>query len=288
MEGIILKSRPLENSLDEVAVKIAKRQKKSDSILLQWTQDRIEDLKDKNGKVGSLPVELIKTNQNIRKNLSEDEPAFLELVESIKVHGILQPPIVTVVTNEHGVHSVLLVGGERRVRAAKRLGFKNVNCLVKIFDTQSMRLTASMSENLNRKDLDPIDVAECYFELNKQGYKQSELVKMFGRDRKTIGRYIKIAKWPDDIKEHIRNSDNPVTIKSLMELASKNLESEEIRSRLMLPEGSKPRKRKQAIDSRLIDYLNSKKFSAKDKSLIVEALVDLEVIRSRTREVILG
>lgn len=276
-----MKKKPLENSLDEVANKIAKRNK-GDSSLLQWTQDRIEDLKEKNGKVGSLPIGLIKTNQNIRKKLNEEEPSFLELVESIRVHGILQPPIVTVVTNEHGVHSVLLVGGERRVRAAKKLGFKNINCLVRIFDTQSTRLTASMSENLNRKDLDPIDIAECYFELNKQGYKQAELVKMFGRDRKTIGRYIKIAKWPDDIKEFIRDNLDNFTTKRLMELASKDLTDEIIRKNVF-SQGEKVKVRKASLDVRLNDYLEQKNFSQHDKNIIVSALVDLQVIKSKSK-----
>ena len=275
------KQKPLENSLDEVANKIAKRNK-SDSSLIQWTQDRIEDLKEKNGKVGSLPIGLIKTNQNIRKKLNEDEPAFLELVESIRVHGILQPPIVTVVTNEHGVHSVLLVGGERRVRAAKKLGFKNINCLVRIFDTHSTRLTASMSENLNRKDLDPIDIAECYFELNKQGYKQTELVKMFGRDRKTIGRYIKIAKWPEDVKEYIRDNLENLTTKRLMELASKDLSDDDIRKSIFAQE-VKVKARKASLDIRLSDYFAQKKFSEHDRNIIVSALIDLQVIKSKSK-----
>lgn len=277
-----MKRKPLEDSLDEVADKIAKRNK-GNSSLIQWTQERIEDLKDKNGKVGNLPIDIIKTNQNIRKNLNENEPSFLELVESIRVHGLLQPPIVTVVTNEHGVHSVLLVGGERRIRAAKQLGFKSINCLVKIFDTQSSRLTASMSENLNRKDLDPIDIADCYFELNKQGYKQTELVKMFGRDRKTIGRYIKIARWPEDVKEHIRNNLDGYTTKFLMELASKDLTIDSIREKIFASQDKNTRTRKASIDTRLNHYLEQKNFSLQDKNLIINALIDLQVIKSNSK-----
>ena len=270
--------KSIDNSLDNVASEIKKRNSKN-SILIQWNQERIEDLKEKNGKVGCLPIDLIKTNQNIRKNLDENDNEFHELVESIKVHGILQPPVVTVFTNEHGVHSVLLVGGERRLRAAKKLGHTNINCLVKMFDSRSTRLTASMSENLNRKELAPIDIADCYFELNKHGYKQVELVKMFGRDRKTIGRYIKIAQWPDNIKIHIRQNSERFTIKYLMELSSRNLTTEELSDKIFGNSRPPQKKRKDPINVRIGNYFLQKDYTDQEKDLILTALKDLEIVK---------
>lgn len=277
------KSGSVEDGLTEVAKKITETNKKN-SNRIQWTQDRIEDLKEKNGKVGALPLDLIKTHKNIRSDLNEKEEEFSELVESIKKHGILQPPVVTVYTNEHGVHSILLVGGERRLRAAKKLGFSSINCLVKQFDSNSTRLTASMSENMNRKDLHPLDIANCYFELNKQGYKQVELVKMFGRDRKAIGRYIKIAQWPENVKKLIREHPDKFNIKLLMTIASKSMDPIQLEQYFenMLSEDRSKKPRLKPINKRVDEYFSEQNFSEEKRGFILQVLKDLSLIKEKT------
>jgi len=269
----------VETGLDEIANKIVERKKgKTNNVM--WTQERIEDLKEKSGKVGSLPIDLIKTNKNIRKDLNEKDQDFGNLVESIRKHGILQPPVVTVYTNEHGVHSILLVGGERRLRAAKKLGHESINCLVKQFESNQNRLTASMAENLNRKELSPIDVADCYLELNKQGYKQTELVKMFGRDRKAIGRFIKIAQWPDNIKKLIRSNPTVFNTKYLMTLASRSLSPDTLADRiqLRLNPSKQAKVRLKPISKRVDEYFAAQEFNKKEKELIVKVLHDLQIL----------
>lgn len=273
--------KSIDKSLDEVAKKISDTKLKG-TKLIQWNQDRIEDLKGKSGKVGSLPLDLLKTNKNIRKVINEEDEDFKNLVTSISKHGILQPPVVTVYTNEHGVHSVLVVGGERRIRAARSLGYKDINCLVKQFDSNETRITASMAENLNRKSLDPIDIADCYFELNKKGYKQSELVKMFGRDRKTIGRYIKIAQWPEEVKDLIRGNLDKISVKYLMLLASKVYTDAEILAEITKKIGrisSGKIERKKPLNSRMKDYFHENNLSKKEIDLITNALIDLKLLK---------
>lgn len=275
----------VESGLDEIAKKIVDRKKDKINNVM-WTQERIEDLKEKSGKVGSLPVELIKTNKNIRKDINEKDQDFENLVESIRKHGILQPPVVTVYTNDHGVHSILLVGGERRLRAAMKLGYESINCLVKQFESNQNRLTASMAENLNRKELSPIDVADCYLELNKQGYKQVELVKMFGRDRKAIGRFIKIAQWPDNIKKMIRSNPTVFNTKFLMTLASRTLNPEALADRIecRLNPSKQTKVRLQPISKRVDEYFAAQEFNKKEKELIVKVLHDLKILSSRAEQ----
>ena len=105
----------------------------------------------------------------IRKRIDEDDPAFKALVKSIRSHRILQPPIVAVITGENSFSSILLVGGEWRLKAAKAAGYHSLKCVVRIFDNQSTHLTASVSENMNRRDLEYLVFkrAEVYLFRNR-------------------------------------------------------------------------------------------------------------------------
>jgi ParB family transcriptional regulator, chromosome partitioning protein len=272
------KADPLK-ALEDTAHRIAESMNKI-PVVQEWNQERIFKLYEANGKVGSIPLDLIKTGHNIRKTLDVESSEQNELVESIRVHGILQPPVVTIATNDHGVHSILLIGGERRLRAARKLGMIEVNCLVKIFENPSTRLTASMAENINRKDLDPVDVAECYRALSEQGYKYSELEKLFGRNEKTIGRFIKIGRWPEDLKNLIREHPAKFNARFLLAVASKKLTDEEVRILIKEKiEGSKQSERVAFVE-RFNSYILDQKFSDEQRSFLLRVFGDLGIMKT--------
>jgi ParB/RepB/Spo0J family partition protein len=274
------------DSIDATAKRIAaslSKHQESD----EWDQERIEKLKSCDGKVGEIPISMIRTNQNIRKSIDETDASFKELVESIHAHGILQPPIVTVVTNDNGISSILLVGGERRLRAALAAGHTSINCLVRIFNNPTTRLTASMAENMNRLDLDCLDIAHCFLSLSDQGYKYSEIEKLFSRDEKTIGRYIKMARWPKSTQELIRQNSDKLNTRYLLALASRKLSDADVTTEIerkingtSSSGDSNTKRNKEIFMSKFAQYCESKKLDKKDKDLIFTALVELGVVSS--------
>jgi ParB family chromosome partitioning protein len=276
------RSRPnVADSIDATAKRIAASlEKHRDSE--EWDQEKIERLKSCDGKVGEIPISLIRTNQNIRKRIDENDPAFKALVESIRTHGILQPPIVTVVTNENGLSSILLVGGERRLRAAKVAGYAALNCMVRIFDNQSTRLTASVSENMNRRDLECLDIGHCFLSLSEQGYMYSEIQRLFDRDERTIGRYIKMAKWPDSVQNAIRDNQDKFTARYLLSLASRKISDEDLENEINVRiSGEKTNEikgnsgKELRLAKRLSNYFENKKLKQHEQDLIYAALIDL-------------
>ncbi len=277
-----VRSRPnIADSIDATAVRIAASLNKQNENQ-EWDQERIEKLKSCDGKVGEIPISMIKTNQNIRKRIDENDPAFIALVESIRTHGILQPPIVTVVTNENETSSILLVGGERRLRAALAAGHTALNCMVRIFDNQSTRLTASVAENMNRRDLECLDIGQCFLSLSEQGYKYSEIERLFNRDERTIGRYIKIAKWPESVQEAIRNHEEKFSTRYLFSLASRKISDADLESEINAkisgektnePKGNNGKQSSQA--KRISRYFENKNLGQYEQDLIYGALVEL-------------
>ena len=279
------RTRPnVADSIDASAKRIAASLGKH-QIQEEWDQERIERLKTCDGKVGEIPISVIRTNQNIRQRIDESDASFKELIESIRAHGVLQPPIVTVITNDVGHSSILLVGGERRLRAAQAAGHSTINCLVRIFDHPTTRLTASMAENMNRQDLECLDIAHCFLSLSDQGYKYSEIEKLFSRDEKTIGRYIKMARWSPTTQELIRKNGDKLNARYLLALASKKLSDADVAGEIerkisgaSSPETPNGGGRKATLIAKFASYCKSKKLDKREQDLIFNALVELGVV----------
>ncbi len=270
----------IDATAKRIAASLGKHQESDD-----WDQERIENLKGCDGKVGEIPISMIRTNQNIRKTIDESDSAFKELVESIHAHGILQPPIVTVVSSDNGLSSILLVGGERRLRAALAAGYTSINCLVRIFNSPTTRLTASMAENMNRLDLDCLDIAHCFLSLSDQGYKYAEIEKLFSRDEKTIGRYIKMARWPQATQELIRQNTDKLNARFLLSLASRKLSDANVAAEIERKisgtsnsDSSNVASRKAAFIAKFTSYCENKNLDKRDQDIIFRAFVELGFI----------
>lgn len=279
-------NRPRGNVADSInatAKRIAASLEKT-KVSDEWEQDRIEHLKSCNGKVGEIPINMIRTSHNIRKRIDEGHPDFKALVESIRTHGILQPPIVTVVS-EGGHSSILLVGGERRLRAAKVAGYQTISCMVRIFDSQSTRLTASVAENMNRKDLEFLDIGHCFLSLREQGYSYAEIERLFNRDERTIGRYIKMAKWPTVVQQMIRDHQDKFTARFLLTLSSRRISDSELIKEIeakiqdgKAQEATAAAPKRQSIVKRFSSYCETKQLGQRDQELIYNALLELGIL----------
>ncbi len=135
-----------------------------------------------------------------RKKFDDDK--LLQLSDSIKQHGIVQPIIVR---KEDNIYKI--VAGERRWRAARLAGLNNVPVIIKdVTNKQVMEM--ALIENIQREDLNPIEEAEAYERLlNEYNMTQEELSKSIGKNRSTIANIIRLLSLCDNVKECLINGD---------------------------------------------------------------------------------
>ena len=130
-----------------------------------------------------------------------DEQALNELAQSIKTYGLIQP--VTVRPIENGKYQ--LISGERRFRAAKMAGLTEIPAYVRtVDDVQSVQM--ALVENIQRSDLNAIEVALCYQLLIDECHlKQEELSDKLGKDRSTISNYLRLLKLASETQIAVRD-----------------------------------------------------------------------------------
>lgn len=128
-----------------------------------------------------------------------DESQLRSLAESIKLHGILQPMVVT----EAGGGRYELIAGERRLRAAKLAGEVTVPVIVRSFNDQQ-KLELALIENLQRQDLNPIETATAYRKLMDQfSLSQEDIAKRVGKDSSTVANTVRLLGLPIEAKRAV-------------------------------------------------------------------------------------
>ena len=149
-----------------------------------------------------IPVENIETNpKQPRKDF--DETALQELAQSIKVHDIIQP---ITVSKLHG-NKYRLISGERRWRAAKMAGIKDIPAFVRQADDQEL-LELALLENLQREDLNAMEIALSYKRMmDELNHTQEQVAERMGKDRSTVTNYIRLLKLPPDIQIAVRQGE---------------------------------------------------------------------------------
>ena len=146
-------------------------------------------------RIVDIDVELIKPNPDqTRTHFNEEE--IQGLAESISSVGLIQPIIVRKLGSEYFV-----VAGERRLRATKLAGLKDIKAIV-IEASEEQNLTLALIENIQRSDLDPIEEAKAYRMLiNRFKLKQQDLAQKVGKDRATIANVLRLLNLPEDIQK---------------------------------------------------------------------------------------
>ncbi len=132
-----------------------------------------------------------------------DEQSLNELAASIKLHDIIQP--ITVSKMADGRYR--LIAGERRLRASKLAGIKDIPAYVrKANDSELLEL--ALLENLQRENLNAIEIGISYKRLMEElTYTQEQVAERMGKDRTTVTNYIRLLKLPPDIQLAVRNGD---------------------------------------------------------------------------------
>jgi len=131
-----------------------------------------------------------------------DEQALQELAQSIKLHDIIQP--VTVSKLPSGKYR--LISGERRFRAAKIAGLKDIPAYVRQADDQQL-LELALLENLQREDLNAMEIALSYKRMMEElNHTQEQVAERMGKERSTVANYIRLLKLPPDIQVAVRSN----------------------------------------------------------------------------------
>lgn len=132
-----------------------------------------------------------------RRNFTEAE--LSELEASLRANGLLQP----ITVRPKGSGKWELVAGERRLRAATRLGWTEIPAVVRDFDDRAM-LTLALVENLQRSDLNALEEAEGYQRLiDEFGLTQQQVADAVGKDRTTITNLLRVLSLPQTIREMV-------------------------------------------------------------------------------------
>lgn len=146
-----------------------------------------------------IPIQDIKPNP-YQPRAKIEESDIKDLVSSIKEKGIIEPLIVKRTGN-----TFVLAAGERRLRAARFAGLKEVPVLIKDLTDQEL-LEIGLIENLHRKDLNPIEEALAYEELHtKFDLTHDRIAQLVGKDRSTITNALRLLNLPEKVKRFLRN-----------------------------------------------------------------------------------
>ncbi len=129
-----------------------------------------------------------------------DEDLLNELCDSIRQHGIIQP--ITVREIENNKYQV--ISGERRLRAANKIGMETIPAYVRQANDEEM-LEMALVENIQREDLDPIEISISYQRLlDECNLTQEQLSERIGKNRSTIANFLRLLKLPSEIQSGLR------------------------------------------------------------------------------------
>ncbi len=175
------------------------------SAILKDTQSDLNQMDAKTAKLAlgsilDIPLEYIEVNPfQPRSKFKED--SLLQLAGSIKELGIIQP----ITLRKLGTNAFQLLSGERRFRASKMLGLKTIPAYIRLANDQEA-LEMALVENIQRQDLDPIEIAMSYQRLmDEVKLTQDQMSQRVGKKRSTIANYLRLLKLDPIIQTGMRD-----------------------------------------------------------------------------------
>jgi ParB family chromosome partitioning protein len=149
-----------------------------------------------------IPIEQIEANPK-QPRRDFDETALEELAQSIRMHDIIQP----VTVSKLSANKYRLISGERRWRASKLAGLKDIPAYIRQANDQEL-LELALLENLQREDLNAMEIALSYKRMMEElTHTQEQVAERMGKDRSTVTNYIRLLKLPPDIQIAVRNGE---------------------------------------------------------------------------------
>ena len=157
------------------------------------------DMEVESQEQSKIPVDEIRPNPYQPRKVF-DEDALKELSSSIKQHGVFTPILV-----KKSIQGYDLIAGERRLRASKLAGSKDIPAIIVDFDDQEM-MEIALLENIQREDLNVIEEAKAYEKLiQRLNYTQEQLAHRVGKSREHITNLLRLLKLPEDVQEYVVN-----------------------------------------------------------------------------------
>lgn len=164
-------------------------------------EKEIVDEGKNSGGIVEIPLDEIRSNP-YQPRVIFDSEALEELANSIKEHGVIQPIIV-----KKGIKGFELVAGERRTRAAKLAGLKNIPAIIKEFNDVEM-MEIALIENIERENLNSIEEAKAYENILKiNNITQEELAHKFSRSRSYITNMLGLLTLPDMVVKLVESKE---------------------------------------------------------------------------------
>jgi ParB family chromosome partitioning protein len=184
------RSKPLGKGLSALIQKPAVRE-----------QETATEAASRGDQVLKLPIETVSRNRNQpRREFPEDE--LNDLAQSIREHGILQPVIVF---EDGGLYT--LIAGERRWRAAQIAGLKHLPAILRERPDDAELMRLAVLENIQREDLQPLDLAQAYRSLiDEHAMTQEELAISLGQSRSVIANVLRLLKLPPVIRLSLKEA----------------------------------------------------------------------------------
>lgn len=148
-------------------------------------------------KIITIPLNKVKSNRFQPRN-KFNETKLQELADSIKNHGLAQPILVSesIVPGEYEI-----IAGERRFRASKLAGNKDIKAIVRHSINDRQRFDLALIENIQRENLDPIEEAKAFKRLvDEFGHTHEQIAKIVGKDRPVVSNALRLLSLPEDVQ----------------------------------------------------------------------------------------
>jgi ParB family chromosome partitioning protein len=149
--------------------------------------------------LAEIPLDLVRPNP-AQPRSRFDQGSLEELARSVAEHGVLQPLLVT----EDGQGGYVLVAGERRLRAARLAGLAAVPAVIRERISEDGHLELALVENLQRRDLTPLEEARAFESLRTRfGLSQEQIAARVGVDRSTVANALRLLKLAPELQEMV-------------------------------------------------------------------------------------
>ena len=187
----------VKESTRKTTTKTVNTEKKTDTTDKEAGNTAAAKRKTAGSKSGAMFVKISSVEPNTNQPRKQfDEDALLELSESVKQYGILQPLLVSDKKDYYEI-----IAGERRWRAAKLAGLKEVPVIVKEFTEQEL-VEISLIENIQREDLNPVEEAMAYKRLIDEFHlKQDEVAERVGKSRTAVTNSMRLLKLSEKVQQ---------------------------------------------------------------------------------------
>ncbi|OGM90215.1 hypothetical protein A3J77_00950 [Candidatus Wolfebacteria bacterium RBG_13_41_7] len=216
-----------------------------------------------------IEVEKIKSNP-LQPRKEFDQETLKELAASIREFGILQPIVISKIEIEKEFGADVeyqLITGERRLMAAKMLGWERVPAIIRKTETKANQLELAIVENLQRQNLNSIETARAYARLQDEfGLAQREIATRVGKSRETIANALRLLDLPTEVQDAVaKNQINESQARLLMtikdqsqqqklfkELIEKNLSVRALKQRIGKTQDTRYKIQNTAIDPEML------------------------------------